>query len=392
MASTIGIKLANGEFYSIVEENSDNKKRMVLTTVHDTQGSMQIDLYKSATRTMADAVYIGSIVVENIKKIPKGEPSVELVISSNADGEISVDAVDLDASSDNPEPYHLSVSLKSMEEEDREPELSDFELDFHESPPAGLYEKSAFNEKKERHKSFILIAVVATILLMGFCLWFLFFRNQDEQIAKEKAGSTTQVQAQSPSAPESPASQPEPEAAAVPEPPASQSEPEAAESPASTPEAATAADPASQPEPETAAAPEPTASTQEPATAGVPDPSASTPKPAAVAAPEPPASKLESAPRRTEAPVIEAPPPASKNLSDSPRRARRNPPVASYNVPTTIPRGGHPYRIRWGDTLWDISEAFYRNPWLYPRIARFNSIRNPDFILSGRTIRIPPKN
>jgi nucleoid-associated protein YgaU len=56
------------------------------------------------------------------------------------------------------------------------------------------------------------------------------------------------------------------------------------------------------------------------------------------------------------------------------------------------PRGGAPYTIRWGDTLWDISEAFYRNPWLYPRIARFNAIRNPDFIISGRTIRIPPRN
>jgi nucleoid-associated protein YgaU len=50
------------------------------------------------------------------------------------------------------------------------------------------------------------------------------------------------------------------------------------------------------------------------------------------------------------------------------------------------------YKLRWGDTLWDIAEAFYRNPWLYPRIARYNGIKNPDLIVSGRTIRIPPKN
>ncbi|MDR1301294.1 MAG: LysM peptidoglycan-binding domain-containing protein, partial [Treponema sp.] len=47
---------------------------------------------------------------------------------------------------------------------------------------------------------------------------------------------------------------------------------------------------------------------------------------------------------------------------------------------------------RWGDTLWDISEAFYRNPWLYPRIARFNNIRRPDLIVAGSVIRIPPRN
>jgi nucleoid-associated protein YgaU len=66
--------------------------------------------------------------------------------------------------------------------------------------------------------------------------------------------------------------------------------------------------------------------------------------------------------------------------------------VLSYKVPATIPRDGVPYKIRWGDTLWDISAAFYRNPWLYPRIARFNNIRNPNLIISGTTIRIPPKN
>jgi nucleoid-associated protein YgaU len=66
--------------------------------------------------------------------------------------------------------------------------------------------------------------------------------------------------------------------------------------------------------------------------------------------------------------------------------------VASYKVPATIPKGGVPYKIRWGDTLWDISEAFYRDPWRYRRIARFNNIRNPDLIISGRTIRVPPKN
>ncbi len=47
------------------------------------------------------------------------------------------------------------------------------------------------------------------------------------------------------------------------------------------------------------------------------------------------------------------------------------------------------YRIKWGDTLWDISEAYYKNPWRYPRIARYNNIKNPDLIISGTDILIP---
>lgn len=47
------------------------------------------------------------------------------------------------------------------------------------------------------------------------------------------------------------------------------------------------------------------------------------------------------------------------------------------------------YRIRWGDTLWDISEAYYKNPWRYPKIAKYNKIRNPDLIISGTDILIP---
>lgn len=47
------------------------------------------------------------------------------------------------------------------------------------------------------------------------------------------------------------------------------------------------------------------------------------------------------------------------------------------------------YKIKWGDTLWDLSAAYYKNPWLYPKIARYNNIKNPNYIIAGSTIRIP---
>lgn len=47
------------------------------------------------------------------------------------------------------------------------------------------------------------------------------------------------------------------------------------------------------------------------------------------------------------------------------------------------------YKIKWGDTLWDICKAYYKNPWRYKFLARYNGIRNPDVIISGKIIYIP---
>ena len=47
------------------------------------------------------------------------------------------------------------------------------------------------------------------------------------------------------------------------------------------------------------------------------------------------------------------------------------------------------YKIKWGDTLWDLAETYYNNPWLYKKIASANSIPDPDKIIAGTTIVIP---
>ena len=138
MASSIGIKIANGEFYPIIEENSFLKKRLILTTVRDNQSSVQIDLYRSTANTMSDAQCIGSLVIDNINRKPKGEPSIEMVVSADKDGEIVANAVELDSESKK-EHCILTVSLKSLDEVSREADFPDFELDANEEPPEGLY-------------------------------------------------------------------------------------------------------------------------------------------------------------------------------------------------------------------------------------------------------------
>ena len=57
-------------------------------------------------------------------------------------------------------------------------------------------------------------------------------------------------------------------------------------------------------------------------------------------------------------------------------------------APKTKPADIH-YKIKWGDTLWDISKAYYKNPWRYKMLAKYNGIKDPDYIVSGTWIWIP---
>jgi len=327
MAATIGIKIANGEFYPLLGENSAIRKKLILTTVHDNQHGMQIDLYRSVAKSMTDAQYIGSLVVENIKSARKGEPSIQMIVSSTIEGDITSEVIDLDKTKD--EPNVLSVSLKTLDGTDRSPGIQDFELDSNESS-SGSRKRTRKTVVKEKRKIPASIFVAAGIILILGLLaaWLLFLGGIDtvsNHLAKYKANI---------------------EKIAKPE-PVKKVEPVKQEEPVKAPEPVKVEEPVKPVEP-----------------------------------PAPPPEPV---------PVIAAPaePPAPKPVVT---KTRPPAPVLSYKVPSVIPKGGVSYKIRWGDTLWDIAAAFYRNPWLYPRIARFNNIKNPNLIISGRTIKIPPRN
>ena len=349
MVSTIGLKIANGEFYSILEENSQVKKRLVLTTVHNNQQSAQIDLYRSYTQTMADALYIGSLVMENIKPLPKGEPSIELVITSSRNGDITADAVYLDGNLSK-DRQSLSVSLRSLDEDSLDADIPDYELEDTGTSSDGLYDRASKIESRETREGrkgkfpwFIVACIALVLTAIALLIWLFFFHGEASPRSIIQRPAATRTAAPPPAQPAT-------------------SAPPAAAQPATSPAAA-------------------------PPVAAAPPPQPVTPPPAAQpATPAPPPQPV------TPPPVIQAPVRAPVAAVPPPSRTRTAPPVASFDVPAVIPREGFPYRVRYGDTLWDIAEAFYRNPWLYPRIAQFNNIRNPDLIITGTTIRVPPRN
>ena len=350
MASFIGIKLADGNFYPILNEKAAQRKRLVLTTVTDNQSGVQIDLYRSPAKTMTNARYIGTLVLENLPPKKKGEPSIEMVIDYSADGEISASAVDLDKNSAG-ERQILTVSLTSLDETDgKEYDLVEGVLesgDEHSDIPP-------FDYETPKKPVFMIIVITALILIVaGFAVWFFLFNgkaafgfSKPEKQAVQAAPQTKQAPARTPPSPPPPPPPPEPEVPAM-----------AAESTAGAAS------------PEAAAAP-------------------ATPPPPPAAPPSPPPQTTSGQTASGTSGEGRNRPPAQTGRAD---RSRSVPPVSSYNIPYPIPKDGVWYTIRWGDTLWAISEAFYRNPWDYRFLARYNGIKNPALIISGNRIKIPPR-
>lgn len=92
---------------------------------------------------------------------------------------------------------------------------------------------------------------------------------------------------------------------------------------------------------------------------------------------------------QTPAPTVEVlPPPVVAEVdrvvvSPVPEIVPEKPPVNPKKMKDII------HIVKWGDTLWDLSQTYYRTPWKYKKIAEYNHIPNPDLILSGTKITIP---
>ena len=120
----IGVKTADGAFYPILEQNYEGKKKLVLTTVRDNQKTVQIDLYQKKSEDDESKQYVGSLVIENIKGAPKGEPEVEVVIGIDSDGNLN--AIASDKATGNKQ--RLTTSLENLSEEELF-DVPDFDLD-----------------------------------------------------------------------------------------------------------------------------------------------------------------------------------------------------------------------------------------------------------------------
>ncbi len=311
--STIGIKIADGSYYPVLEKGFTGRKKLTVTTIKDNQEKVQIDLYRGNGGGLEQPSYIGSLIVENIPPAPQGEPEIELLLGINPDGELSAEASDMRTG----ESQKFSTTLTRLSEV----ELTDapeFEVegdgktvaasDFEEPPLTGesyrVTEADRRREVLEHEKRgpnllLLILFVLLGVLLVAAIAYFIY---------KSVRGPETPPLSAQGSAP-------------------------------------------------VAVAP------QQPAAPAQPAPA----QPAPAAAPAGPQAGVQAQQGSG----------GQASVKSSTREA------------AVVAKGGVTYRIKRGDTLWDISATYYRNPWLYHKLARANSIRNPDLIFAGTRIYIP---
>ena len=276
--STIGIKIANGEYYPILSETDLVRRRLILTTASDNQEKAQIEFFKAEENDAESLSFLGSLQIVDIEPSPKGKPEIELVLGIDAGGRLNAAVRDKDGGGS----QTLDVSLNPPRglEEDQASATSwgeDFPMEDSPSSKIDLTgdDSSSWEVREEEppRRWGRLLLLAGIIVLILFLLFFFFVRGFPGQSNPPVDAGESSVQEETLSG----------EKEAVP-----------AETEPSSP----------------------------------PEPSAAEP-----------------------------------------------PPPTSFQ-----------YRIKRGDTLWDLSQTFYRTPWLYKKIARDNGIPNPDLIYAGRKL------
>ena len=112
---TIGIKLADGSFYPVLEDNTPSEKNLELTTAHNNQTKIMVDLYRSASCSMEDAEYVDSLQIENLVARPNGEPSISFNISIDEDNKLSAKIIDEETGNES----NTTITLVSRTLEER---------------------------------------------------------------------------------------------------------------------------------------------------------------------------------------------------------------------------------------------------------------------------------
>ncbi len=92
--AVIGIKIADGSFYPILEEGNPGEKKLQVTTVLDDQTTVQINLYRSETGDMYDADYVDTLLIDNLVPHQKEEPSFNLLVKIDENNMLSAEIDD----------------------------------------------------------------------------------------------------------------------------------------------------------------------------------------------------------------------------------------------------------------------------------------------------------
>ena len=215
----IGIKIADGTYIPVLDEFTQDKKKVILTTVKDDQSSVQIDVYRSADSGMENSQYLDSLRFDSIDEAPEGEPEIELVMNMADDGKLLAVVKDLKGSNEE----NFVIDLDNPKEPPVSAEDSDFGISssVNETPSySAMNGQSASIHEEKNRKPLLIVAILALLLAAGFLLWFFLLRDGCAADAAQKPAAPVVVAPPAP-VPAQPAPAPVPaQAAPVPATPA----------------------------------------------------------------------------------------------------------------------------------------------------------------------------
>lgn len=324
--STTGIKLANGEYYEIIPAGDKHKKKLVLTTATDKQTSVQIDLFSWNDENPDAKQYIGSLVIENIEPAGKKEPEIEMLLSIDEEGVLQASAHDAKSG----EKQSLSVSLESQDE-DSLYDIPEFEIN--EPVPPPLPQGSTEVSDSQDFDDFTDEPIEEEpkrpniLLIIAFILLSLALIAAVVLVVTMFLGNPQK---------------------------------------------------------------------KEP----LPQNNANTGQQETTAPVDEDAELSKNAPRDDAPDTMMTDP---QNDSEQPDQSDIQPDEETQTTSAEDDQitaageqgqkkeasGSVSYQIKWGDTLWDLSNSFYRTPWKYGDIARANGIKNPNKIYANTEILIP---
>lgn len=142
---SIGIKLADGTFYPLLEEGNPEKRTLDLTTVMDNQTKVQVEVYRTESGSLEDAEYIDTLEIKNLRPHENGEPTLCLAIDVDENNELSAEIRDPETGKKS----EIQVTLQSRtlaEQKNNSLEEEDVTISDNDLEKAGLND---FVEKKE---------------------------------------------------------------------------------------------------------------------------------------------------------------------------------------------------------------------------------------------------
>jgi lysM domain protein len=363
----IGIKLADGTFYPILSD-AVRFQNIELTTVRDNQETVQIDLFQKG-ETLE---YIGSLIVEDIAQKKAGESTISLKLEVDENENLKAEAADLDSGAG--QTLKVSLAAVTPNDEGNDFNLNDFELspqkDFSEmssenfiSETTAEREAASFGAGEKKFPKWL----AAILILLGIAVLVLAVLLLGRSCSNKKPASGDDVASIKVPAPETTSKVPEPANDTI-------------NVTGSSSEAKTGNESGESAESDKTGSSEGNGSASDAAEA------------ASNASNESDSSNTSATSGTTEAGATGTTETAGATEKTSSTSAASATGDAKKTAKLqTNPDGSVRYLLKWGDTLWDLAETFYKNPWDYVLIAKYNKIKNPSYIIAGTYINIPMK-